>query len=179
MIKHLIIEKLAEMPTKKSDHENGYYIQNAHWGTCFHRRATKRIDFSIYYNREPQFLHTYTRIPEAAWGDTYSVYVNYEAGEAVKINCPGGMVIGFDAPQPSRCGQYMNRSFLVYAPDAPPTVSTCEAPENLEGFYLNGDYITVASYFRGLQFFNFDLNGNRVIRAGLPATATVGDFFLK
>lgn len=174
MITHCKIQKLAEMPTKRSDHDNGYYIQDVHWGTCFHRRSTRRKDFNIYHNRLPRFLHTYTRIPEAAWHETYSVYVKYEVGESVYLDSPDGLVVGFDAPQPSADERYLNRSFLVYAPKQP-AVSVGAGPENLEGFFMNNKYVTAASYFRCMKYFDMDLEGNRVFKS--KGGTTIGDLF--
>lgn len=154
---NIVIEKLSSLPTKLSDHNNGYYIQAAHWGTCFHRKATKRKDFHIYHNSLPQFTHTYTKIPLRAWENTWSVYLNYlpEFEPVVQIN-EHGIIAGFDHPQFS--GRYLNRSFLVYCPDgAKPEIefapATGEAEHDPEGFWQEKadirTWMNAPAFFKG------------------------------
>lgn len=153
------INKLAELPTKRSDHDNGYYVQAAHWGTCFHRKATKWVDFHVYHNRQPSFLHTYTKVPLPAWERTYSLYCNYtpEVEPVIQIG-EHDIIVGFDHPQPSACGRYLNRSFLVYSPEGTaPEIeyadATGEAVHDPEGFWEEKAeqrrWVNAASFFKG------------------------------
>lgn len=156
---HHKIERLADQPTKRSDHDNGYYIQESHWGTCFHRRATKWQDFHIYHNRRPQFLHTYTKVPLHAWENVWSVYLNYRPGQVPVLEIgKHDIIVGFDHPQAS--GEYLNRSFLVYSPEGVPpgfhyAPATPETDEDPEGFYVQSGeektWFNVAMFFRGKE----------------------------
>jgi len=112
---NVICAPITEMPTQKSDHNNGYYIVSGLWGTCFHRIATKRDRFEVIGNNNPKCPHTYTKIPSALAGKTFFMYVNYR--EAFKINLPiGAIVVGMHEAQPHKNGGWWSQSALIYCP---------------------------------------------------------------
>lgn len=152
----LIIKKLAEMASKKSDHNNGYYIQSEKWGTTFHRwmQNPDANHIHMYYNAAPNFIHTYTRIPAKFQQHVYFVYVNYTKDKSVQIKLSQkGRVIGLDHPQES--GKYLNRSFLIYDPWEEPRIILLEKPAEREQFYLIrlDEEIGVYPYLCDIDFF--------------------------
>lgn len=111
-----LIKPISQCATKRSDHNNGFYIQSETWGSCFHRLLTKKEnEVWIKFNRHPKCLHTYTKFPARVAHLVFHVYVNYHPHFSVLLKlAPGSRIIGFDQPQ--RSGEYLNRSFLVLSP---------------------------------------------------------------
>ncbi len=130
-----IIKKLADCEQKKSDHDNGYYIVAETWGTCFFRISKTRDHIEIEHYKNPVCDHTYTKIPEKYLPNCYFVYVNVKNDAGFILSLPaGGRIIGMHDAQTSKCGNWMNHSFLIYCPDEnlEPTISEHEK----EGFWL-------------------------------------------
>lgn len=144
----LKIKPFTEVATKKSDKENGYFIQSEHWGTCFHRVSRTRKEIDITYNVNPKCFHTYTKFPDFIADKVFDVYVNYHKDESVVVDLKGyDRIIGFDLPQLS--GEYYNRSFLILCPDGePPKVDTLKVSASEETFWLNTE--------EGYRPFNLD-----------------------
>lgn len=129
-----IVKKLADCEQKKSDHNNGYYIVAETWGTCFFRISKTRDHIEIEHYKNPTCDHTYTKIPEMFLPNVFFAYVNLKADKGFILNLPaGGRIIGMHDPQPSKCGKWLNYSFLIYSPDeVQPSISEHEK----EGFWL-------------------------------------------
>lgn len=111
-----LIKPISQCATKRSDHNNGFFIQAETWGSCFHRlMKNKPNEIWVKFNRHPRCLHTYTKFPARLSHVVFHVYVNYDPRFSVLLELtPGSRIIGFDEPQ--RSGEYLNRSFLVLSP---------------------------------------------------------------
>jgi hypothetical protein len=130
-----IVKKLADCEQKKSDHNNGYYIVAETWGTCFFRISHTRDHIEIEHYKNPTCDHTYTKIPVTYLPKVHFVYVNVKAKKGFILIIPAGArVIGMHDAQPSKCGQWLNHSFLVYCPDENSEPSITEFEK--EGFWL-------------------------------------------
>lgn len=130
-----IVKKLADCEQKKSDHDNGYYIVAETWGTCFFRISKTRDHIEIEHYKNPTCDHTYTKIPEKYLPNIYFVYVNFKVKTGFVLSLPAGArVIGMHDAQPSKDGQWLNNSFLIYCPDEnlEPSISEYEK----EGYWL-------------------------------------------
>lgn len=126
---NVVCAPIQTFRTKKSDGENGYYIVDGLWGSCFHRIATKREAFEVVGNCNPTCQHTYTLIPSKLAENTYFVYVNFKGGYIVRLP-NGATVVGIDEAQPHKSGGWFSQSMLIYCPDgyAPvvePHAETC------------------------------------------------------
>ena len=121
-----VVKPIIECASKRSDHNNGFFIQAETWGSCFHRISSRSHPDEIFikFNRKPKCFHTYTKFPARVANLIFHVYVNYEQETSVLLDLsPGSRLIGFDQPQPS--GEYLNRSFLILSP-------SCIKPEIFE-----------------------------------------------
>lgn len=130
-----IVKKLSDCEQKKSDNNNGYFIVSETWGTCFFRISHTRDHIEIEHYKNPTCDHTYTKIPIKYLPNVYFIYVNFKADTGFILNIPAGArVIGMHDSQPSKCGNWINHSFLIYCPDenSEPSISEYEK----EGFWL-------------------------------------------
>lgn len=118
---NVIIAPITQMRSRRSDSNNGYYIIDGLWGTCFYRIATKRDRFEIVANSNPKCPHTYTKIPATLADNTFFVYVNFKQGYKVALP-PGSYVVGMHEAQPHNIGGWWSQSLLVYSPGEPPIV---------------------------------------------------------
>lgn len=173
-----LIKPISECATKRSDHDNGFFIQNETWGSCFHRLMTrKENEVWIKFNRHPKCMHTYTKFPSRVAHLVFHVYVNYNPKFSVLLALrPGSKIIGFDQPQKS--GDYLNRSFLVLSPSGlEPKVFEYQADfiqeqeqETLFFFQYEEQGViypcTERSYFKGrhVQHMYLDQKGYQTIR---------------
>jgi hypothetical protein len=128
----IVVKRMTEVAVKKSDHNNGYYIQAEHWGTCFHRVLTspnRDSEIDMTYERKPTSFHTYTKFPARIKENVFDIFVCCLSTETVIITLPrGARVIGLDEPQ---VGQYKNltlknQSFMIYCPTGEEPVIACE-----------------------------------------------------
>jgi hypothetical protein len=112
---NVICAPVTDLLAKKSDHNNGYFVVEGLWGSCFFRIATQKQHFEIVGNNNPRCPHTYTKIPLFRAGNTYFVYVNYKKG--YKIALPkGAIVVGLHQAQPHKLGGWWSQTCLVYCP---------------------------------------------------------------
>jgi hypothetical protein len=112
---NVISKPITEIRTKKSDHNNGYYIAEGLWGTCFHRVASLKDRFEVVGNNNPNCPHTYTKIPQEVADKTFFIYINYKTG--FTINLPdGAIVVGLHEAQKHKKGGWYSQSVLVYSP---------------------------------------------------------------
>ena len=111
------IRPLADCPRRPSDKRNGYHLVSDTWGTCFFRIRKSRQDrIMIHASDDPRCWHTYTQIPLSILQDVYHLYINYRAGEDAYVHLKtGDLVIGWDEPQLSKWGKWLNRSMLVWS----------------------------------------------------------------
>jgi hypothetical protein len=128
MFKHLgimpsnfnfVIRPITELPSKRSDKDNGYFIVDGLWNTCFFRIAKNKDRFEIMANNAPKCAHTYTKIPAALVDKVYFVYVNYQAGYWLHLPA-GAIVIGMHEAQPHKTGGWKSQACLVYCPQGMP-----------------------------------------------------------
>lgn len=166
-----VIKKIIDCHVKKSDHDNGFFIQGETWGSCFFRFMRNVKDqIWIKHNSQPNCFHTYTKIPSRLDDQVFHVYINYKKGKTVLLRLPaGGRVLGFDSPQPS--GEYLNRSFLVLCQHESPDVEISKQPGNSEEdfFFSKGEcpplICNPTEFFRGrdVQHMYIDAAGYQTI----------------
>lgn len=129
----IVVKLLAECNTKKSDHENGYYIVSECWNTCFHRWANNMKDrIEVRRNDDPSCAHTYTRIPTTSKHNIFFIYINCLDVEGFVLNLKERQII-VGSYEPQRSADYLNFSFLVYSPDG-------VAPD-IEEYHTQGAFI--------------------------------------
>jgi len=127
-----LIRPFTDVPQKKSDSGNGYYIVSDVWGTCFHRIATKKERFEVQYINN----RSYTKIPSKCLRNTYHCVVNFEAGTAFEIQGDDFVVVGVHEPCKHVAKEYYTQSFIVHA-ITPPTVKEVEALIGLQGLWVD------------------------------------------
>lgn len=120
---NVICAPITQMATRPSDHQNGYYIVDGLWGSCFTRIATKKEHFEIVANNNPRCPHTYTKVPGKLAERTYFMYINYRTGYTLHLPA-GAIVVGMHQAQPHRVGGWYSQSVLVYSPSG--TAPTAE-----------------------------------------------------
>lgn len=188
---NVICKPITQLSTRKADHDNGYYIVEGLWGSCFTRIATKKTRFEIVGNNNPRCGHTYTKIPAALANKTFFLYVNYQAG--YKIQLPlGAIVVGLHQAQPHKTGGWWSQSCLIYSPtgEMPEVQEDTEACDanyirtmyNDTETLLNVQRLTAGFPIRYIAVNEEGYYAGRVQRndvspiSFIPATNYIGDF---
>ncbi len=139
-----LVRAINTVDYSKSDRENGYFIINDVYGTCFFRISNTRTHITTEVYQREHAICSYSKIPVFLASRCYHVYV--ETNNPFVLNLPEGARL-FNFHTPSQKGSTYYYSMLVYCPSGEiPTIDLHEEDKFPEGIYLKMKDFPIIDY---------------------------------